>query len=551
MVNTRRNRYERREISWFELSENNSDDSEEENDSNFEINSSDDENQDIQVDYEEITADILAEREEMVSEEIIAQLEAAATAAAKAAVEAQVADAKKKAVYVTTPYAGDINPGTSNGIKMFNAATQSRDTDEKMQLKVSKSKEFIEAMKDDANAYCWGILTASIEIDGEKYDILKDFPKLNVESVRKSMGKTFYSKSDEIPTVYTQNRMFDIDPADDEEDRKVFHDRVRANMIGQRILGSLNRNSLKQLKSKKRQYQWTSSTGETFYDGPTMLQICIEIVRPSTRVGVTSLKDQIRACKLSNFGNNVHEMLNNISSLKEQIEDQGGTHDDIIYDTFAALMTSKNERYCTFISNLQDEWDTGAKDYTLESLSEKCVVKYNNMVKAETWNRTTAKDSKIVALTTQVEKLQEQLNNNKYNSHGGGGGGGNKNSGVKLRVEEWRLKKTSGDKVFKDGKQWYWCPHQHNDGKGMYVTHKPEEHTTWKDCKKNGQRFKPGGSNDSQKGSADGGKGSQSKKNMTLSDNMKAAMVSKFKCSETDAAALWTAVCKDSNFQGN
>ena len=129
MVNTRRNRYERREISWFELSENNSDDSEVENDSNFEINSSDDENQDIQVDYEEITADILAEREEMVSEEIIAQLEAAATAAAKAAVEAQVADAKKKAVYVTTPYAGDINPGTSNGIKMFNAATQSRDTD--------------------------------------------------------------------------------------------------------------------------------------------------------------------------------------------------------------------------------------------------------------------------------------------------------------------------------------------------------------------------------------------------------------------------------------
>jgi len=33
------------------------------------------------------------------------------------------------------------------------------------------------------------------------------------------------------------------------------------------------------------------------------------------------------------------------------------------------------------------------------------------------------------------------------------------------------------------GKTWFWCP-KHNDDKGLYVTHKVEDHQKWLEAKK-------------------------------------------------------------------
>ena len=469
---------------------------------------------------------------------------AAIAAAALTAATNAVASLKKADPFITTPYAGDINPGTSNGIKLYQAATAERDEDSKLTLKITTSKEFIDAMKDDATKFCWGILTAQIKVPpggSSTYSILKDFQELTVTKVRKFMGRVYFNKTTNLPDDDFDNDMFDIDPTTSDPDKRVFYARVRSNMIAQRILGSLTKNSLKNIRAKKKYYTWTASNGETYLDGVTMLQICITIIRPTTRVGVSSVKDAIRDCKLSSFSHNVADMLDHISSLLEQIEDQGGTHDDIVYDTFAALLTTKNDTYRNFVSSLKDDWDTRTEDFDLDSLSARALAKYNNMAKDKSWNTSSDKDSKIVALTTKVEMLQEQINKNSNSSSGApppSGGGKN------LRVDEWRLTNNLGSSVKRDGKQWYWCPHQHNNGKGMYVTHKPEDHVDWKENKRRKKEQESG-----DKDKSDRNDTSDDKKKMTLSENMKAAMVTKFKCSPADADSIWKSVYGDS--QGN
>ena len=68
------------------------------------------------------------------------------------------------------------------------------------------------------------------------------------------------------------------------------------------------------------------------------------------------------------------------------------------------------------------------------------------------------------------------------NSNGRGGAGGSS----KFETPEWQITK-KGDKIQQDGKTWGWCPN-HNNGKGMYVRHKPENHEKWVATK--GQRYR-------------------------------------------------------------
>ena len=83
--------------------------------------------------------------------------------------------------------------------------------------------------------------------------------------------------------------------------------------------------------------------------------------------------------------------------------------------------------------------------------------------------------------------LKTNLNLNQPPGNGGnlqpsgGGGGGNG------RSNPWQKEK-KGDSIQMYGKTWWWCP-QHNQGKGMYVRHKPENHDKWLAAKNAGGPF--------------------------------------------------------------
>ena len=79
----------------------------------------------------------------------------------------------------------------------------------------------------------------------------------------------------------------------------------------------------------------------------------------------------------------------------------------------------------------------------------------------------------------------------------------------------------------------------------MYVTHHPDDHTAWKERRAKEKKQRQLGTDSSSL--LPETKDAASKKNLTLSDSLKAAMIAKFRCSEDDASKLWSDVVKSSN----
>ena len=349
--------------------------------------------------------------------------------------------------------------------------------------------------------------------------------------VRLSMNPIFYDRTNTttLPLEKKPN-MFNIDPSSEPGDKIIFFQRVRANMIGQRIYNSLDSTSLASLKLKENLYLWKTAGGEEFYDGVTMLQILVEKVKPSTRVGRVALKDKIRNSKLANFNHNVCDMLDHMNDNYNEIIRSGGSHEDMVMDLFSALLTSKNNIFNQFIQRSKDDWET-KQDISIEELTNLATEKFNNMSEQRQWDSSASKSdtSKIVALATQVEELQKKLTNANSNNKDA-----TKKNTPFLEVAEWRKTKSFGPSVTKDGRDWHWCSIKHNNGKGMYVTHREEDHGNFR-------RNKPKETSTTSETSK---AKEQTNKTMTLSDNLKAAMVTKFKCSSEEAARLWADVAK-------
>jgi hypothetical protein len=455
---------------------------------------------------------------------------ATATAAAEAAA-ARPAASTTVTTFSANPFNGDINPTNSNGLKLYQAGTAAREEASKVSATITKSKTFLEAMRDDATKFGWGMLISNI--GDNNHQILHDFKDINLKMVRLSMNPIFFDRTNTttLPPEKKPN-MFDIDPATVPGDKAIFFQRVRANMIGQRIYNSLDKISLASLKLKENLYLWKTAGGEEFYDGVTMLQILVEKVKPSTRVGRVALKDKIRNSKLANFSHNVCDMLDHMNDNYNEIVRSGGSHEDMVMDLFSALLTSKNDIFNQFIQRIKDDWET-KQDISIEELTTLATEKFNNMSEQKQWDSTASKSptAKIVALATQVEELQKKLNSATSKSDT------SKKPTTFLEVAEWRKTKSFGNSVTKDGRDWHWCSIKHNNGKGMYVTHREEDHGNFR-------RNKPKSSSNSEDSNKEN---KPTNKSMTLSDNLKAAMVTKFKCSNEEAARLWADVAKDDN----
>ena len=77
------------------------------------------------------------------------------------------------------------------------------------------------------------------------------------------------------------------------------------------------------------------------------------------------------------------------------------------------------------------------------------------------------------AYATYRENMSSK-DRNKVSNDCNGNGDSNRNGSVSSKIELYQLV-CAGDSIEKYGRTLYWCP-KHNKGKGIYVTHRPEDH---------------------------------------------------------------------------
>ena len=144
-----------------------------------------------------------------------------------------------------------------------------------------------------------------------------------------------YASDFDTPVPDEQDLQF-LNPAVHENHRDPFYRQVRSRMIAKKIIGYLKRSDWENLKNNSSKYTW-SGQGDEEMDGPTILWILMQTCNPSTRVGVSELKEELRSATSAKFGNDIQKLTNFMSSKYREIKEKGQTHEDMILDVFNAF----------------------------------------------------------------------------------------------------------------------------------------------------------------------------------------------------------------------
>lgn len=167
-----------------------------------------------------------------------------------------------------------------------------------------------------------------------------------------------------------------------------------------------------------------------------------------------------------------------------QIYKDSGSHEDYTLHLFNALETCNNTEFLSFLCDERNKWETSTTQesdaQTASNLWAIVLQKYNNISLAKRWKKTEDPSAKVIsALMTKVALLESKISSNSSNLQANATGA--TTTKPKLLIPKWRTVK-KGDKVDKEGKTWWWCPHHKKEGlfDGLYMPHKPSEHDEWK-----------------------------------------------------------------------
>ena len=297
--------------------------------------------------------------------------------------------------FVDDPFRRDINPGSAEGTKLFLQATEQTPEDEKFDISISSAQKFMDRILKDADSFGWASLVRTVQkTNGQSVNLLKNHKAITWQDIKRQAYVTWKDHMANINTPLPQeNELTIISPRTNEEHVPVFYRRVKSRMIAKRVLGYLKMYDFETLKNKADMYTWTSPELDEF-DGPTIIWILLQECNPSTRVGVSELKEDLRKATSSKFQHNVRKLTDYMGSKFREITERGQTHEDYILDIFNALSTVPNPDFASHVRDERKEWELGGNKPASQIIAEALTI-YNNAVSANRWTTQDPKDSKI------------------------------------------------------------------------------------------------------------------------------------------------------------
>ena len=114
-------------------------------------------------------------------------------------------------------------------------------------------------------------------------------------------------------------------------------------------------------------------------DGPTILRILMQTCNPSTRVGISELKEELRGANSAKFGYNILKLTDFMSSKYREIKEKGHGHEDMILDVFNAFKTVPNPDFAAHVRDERKKWELGG-DKDVDLIMSEALVIYNNAI---------------------------------------------------------------------------------------------------------------------------------------------------------------------------
>ena len=137
------------------------------------------------------------------------------------------------------PYLGDVNPGTTEGLKLYNKAIAA--PNEKIEINQDCARDIQTIFEKYSGDYGWGPAISSVQVDDltppTTKSLLTKAREINLTCIQKMARRTWGNLAgldwtDPLPAVLT---VFDIDPSANAPQRPQFFRRIRSVMIAKRI----------------------------------------------------------------------------------------------------------------------------------------------------------------------------------------------------------------------------------------------------------------------------------------------------------------------------
>ena len=145
------------------------------------------------------------------------------------------------ATFAINPFLGDINPGTTEGAKLYNKSIEA--PDDKLVIQQKDATDIMTAFETDASNFGWGRLIGNVQVDdaGTLRHILANHREITLEMIQKHARTTWGNLvpwTDPLPNDFISR---DIDPATYAMQRPHFYKRTRATVIAKRIEASFDK----------------------------------------------------------------------------------------------------------------------------------------------------------------------------------------------------------------------------------------------------------------------------------------------------------------------
>ena len=111
----------------------------------------------------------------------------------------------------------------------------------------------------------------------------------------------------------------------------------------------------------------------------------MQTCNPSTRVGVSKLKEELRTANSAKFGHDIQKLTDFfISSKYREIKEKRQMHEDIILDVFNAFKTVRNPDFAAHVRDKRKRWELGG-DKDVDQIMSEALIIYNNAITANRW----------------------------------------------------------------------------------------------------------------------------------------------------------------------
>ena len=230
----------------------------------------------------------------------------------------------------------------------------------------------------------------------------------------------------------------------------------------------------------------------------------IKHAEPGTHATVALVRNDLTNLdsKMLELDSNIEEFNQYVRKQKKRLTNRREHTNDLLINLFKAYSVAQDERFVTSIGNMEEDYLLGkSPGLTDEMLMADAYAAYRVRVERGIWGALNREQETMVAIQAQIDKLKDgrlKVNTKTKTTKTKRKKEVEKDSKKKKSKKEtsrpgWKDKNPDGKATLtKNNKTYYWCKY-HNQGKGMWVVHKPSE------C-----RNKPSGDDDESNEQGDG-----------------------------------------------